>query len=60
MKTFYSADARKYLALFCWFYGYTPQQFRALKPAEFESLRDFMLAKCKADGYELEDVIAFD
>lgn len=60
MKNFFSREARKHLALFCWFYGYTPQQFRALKPHEFEALRDFMLAKLASDGIELEEIVDFD
>ena len=55
-----SADAWRHLALFCWFYGYTPDQFRSLTRRDYETLRDFMLSKLKADGFELEEDTDFD
>lgn len=36
----------------CWFYGYTPAQFRALTVREWRALVDFMRASLSDKGDE--------
>lgn len=35
------------MARFCRFYGYTPEQYRALNLEDFQALADYMVAELK-------------